>query len=262
MLRIRRVWQVVLLVLVAAAVDLHGTACDLATADIEATSGDPERIRKAIDIYLTSDTSEPEVQWRLIRAYYNYYDELTDLDRRKGQRWAADKGYAFAKSAYAAHPENAEIVYYYAAIGLCYLDFHRLKALFLINDLLSAFEKARRLDPTLDDAGPDRNLGLLYHELPRWPFGGDRKKALRHLEAATIIAPQRAANRLPLAKMLAEEGRFEEGWQHIEFIRAGNFKVSSPHWHAIYMRRVEDVAQDFPQSGTSRPKGGSIIPKR
>jgi hypothetical protein len=189
------------------------------------------------------------VQWRLIRAYYNYYDELTEKNRRKDQQWAADNGYALAVSAYASNKKHPEIVYYYATIGLCYLDFHRMKAVFLVNDLLDAFHEARKLDPAIDDAGADRSLGILYHELPGWPLGrGDSEKSVYHLREAVRLAPERAANRLVLAKILADADLYDEGWKHIEFVRTGKFKVSSPHWHSIYMRRVEEVAAEFPQN--------------
>jgi hypothetical protein len=221
----------------------------LAAADAEALSGDPERIRRSIAAFEVLDPADPAVQWRLVRAYFNYYDELTDRNRRNDQEWAADRGYALALSAYTAHPAHPEIVYYYATIGLCYLDFHRMKAIFLVNDLLAAFERARKLIPAIDDGGPDRSLGILYHELPGWPLGkGDHAKSLAHLQAAVQIEPRRAANRITLAKVLAEDKRYDEGWRHIEFVRAGDFKVSSPHWHAIYLKRVEEVAREFPQN--------------
>lgn len=220
----------------------------LAAIDTEAMSGEPARIKRAIGEYEALKSSDAEVQWRLIRAYFNYYDELSERKQQREQQWATDRGYNLAVSAVAAHPQKAEVVYYYATIGLCYLDFHRMKALFIINDLLRAFQIAQKLDPLIDDAGPDRSLGILYHELPGWPMGkGDKKKALQHLEASVRIAPTRAANRVTLAKLMAEFKRYDEGWKHIEYVRAGNFKVSSPHWHSIYLRRVEEVAAEYPQ---------------
>lgn len=222
----------------------------LSSIDLDAMSGDPERIREAIDAYKNCDNymKDPELQWRLIRAYANYHSELEERDLDK-QKWAAEMGYKFAVEIDAAHSGKAESVYYYASICIRYLYFHRIKALFLGPGLLRSFEKARGLNPCIDDAGPDRNLGALYLELP-WPLG-DKKKALQHLKTAVEIAPQRAANRLWLAKALAEEGLYQDGWQHIEFIRAGKFDVSSQHWHTIYMRRAEELAKEFPQNKNS-----------
>lgn len=222
----------------------------LAAVDADAMSGDPARIRRSIDAYRALDTANAEVQWRLIRAYFNYYDELAEKGRKADQQWATDAGYAAAAAFSTENPDKPELTYYYATIGLCYLDFHRFKAVFLVNDLLRMFAKVQKVMPEIDDGGPDRNLGILYHELPGWPIGiGDKKKALKHLEAAVSLAPRRAANRLTLASFLGENKRYEEGWTHIQFVREGKFKVSSEHWRQIYLRRVEEVAKDYPQFG-------------
>jgi hypothetical protein len=221
----------------------------LSSIDLDAMSGDPKRILKAIDAYKNYNyMKDPELQWRLIRAYANYHSEQAEKDLDE-QKWAAETGYKFAVEIDAAHSDKAEIVYYYASICIRYLYFHRIKALFLGPGLLRSFEKARELNKYIDDAGPDRNLGMLYLELP-WPLG-DKKKALQHLQATEVIAPQRAANRLSLAKAFAELGQYKLGWRHIEFIRAGKFDVSSQHWRAIYMDRVEELAKEFPQNKNS-----------
>ena len=97
--------------------------------------------------------------------------------------------------------------------------------LFIIKSVLDGFERARRLDPSIDDAGLDRNLGILYHELPLWY--GDRERAIVHLKNACTLAPTRAANRLPLAMELVENGQIDEARQHLKFLEKGDFKVSS-----------------------------------
>jgi tetratricopeptide (TPR) repeat protein len=216
-------------------------AGELASIDAGATSGDPVQIRAAISEYEAMDTGQVELQWRLIRAYYNLYDELAERDRRDEQRWAAETGYRFALQVDSAGSKVPELVYYATAIKLCYLDFHRVRALFLIGSVLDGFKRARQLDPSIDDAGPDRNLGILYHELPF--LLRDRKQALKHLERAYALAPMRAANRLPLAMALVESGRTDEAKRHLEFLRRGDFTVSSEHWRAIYQRRVDELAE-------------------
>jgi tetratricopeptide (TPR) repeat protein len=242
------IFLLLLLVLPGVPVQASGPA-ELAPIDAEAMSGDPDRIRKAIDAYQKLDRDDAEYTWRLLRAYFNYYDELTDRNRRDDQKWAADTGYPIAVKALKKYPDHPAVIYYYATTGLYYLDFHRVKALFVINDLLAAFEKVHGLDPDIDDGGPDRNLGFLYHELPGWPLGkGDKKKALFHFQEAVRLAPERAANRLPYAKVLAELKRYDEGWGHIVFVRSDRFKASSRHWHEIYLKRVEEVAGLFPQN--------------
>lgn len=227
---------------------LAGTAqaADLASIDADAMSGDTERILKAIHAYESLHSGDADVLWRLIRAYYNYYDEFTERDRST-QEWAANRGNAVAETALPKFPHKAEVVYYGATIGLAYADVHRVKAPFLIGDLFKALEEARRLDPAIEGGGPDRRLAFLY-ALP-WPLGkGDTEKALWHLLEAERFQPERASNRLGLAKTFAELKRYDEGWPHVQFMRAGNFWAASEHWKKIYLRRVEEVAAEYPQN--------------
>jgi len=211
--------------------------------DADAMSGDPDRIRRSIDAYAALDAKDDvDVLWRLLRAYYNYYDEYTERDRGR-QRWAADRGWKLAKSKWEQFPENAEFVYFKAVVGVMYKDFHWIRGPGL-GKVRRAWDEARRLDPTIDDGGPDRRLGLSY----LFPLSKDTDKALLHLHEAVRIDPDRAANRLGLAKALAEAKRFEEGWPHVQAVRTGELKVSSDHWKDLYRVRVEVVADEFPQN--------------
>lgn len=221
-------------------------AADLAAIDADAMSGDPERIRKSIHAYELLESDDADVLWRLIRAYYNYYDEFTERDRST-QEWAANRGYALAERALPKFPHKAEVVYYGATIGLAYAEVHRFKAPFLIGDLFKTLEEAWRLDPAIDGGGPDRRLAFLY-ALP-WPLGKwDKEKVVEHLQKAVVFAPERASNRLGLAKALADLKRYDEGWPHVQFMRAGNFWAASDHWKTIYLRRTEEVAAEYPQN--------------
>jgi len=50
-----------------------------------------------------------------------------------------------------------------------------------------------------DNAGPDRNLGLLYRDAPGWPASiGNRAKARQHLQQAVILTPGFPENLLNL----------------------------------------------------------------
>lgn len=153
-----------------------------------------------------------------------------------------------AEAALPKFPHKAEVVYYWATIGAAYAEVHRVKAPFLIGDLSKALEEARRLDPAIEGGGPDRRLAFLY-ALP-WPLGewGGKEKALSHLLEAVRFQPERASNRLGLAKTFADLKRYDEGWPHVQFMRTGNFWVTSDHWKKIYLRRTEEVAAEYPQN--------------
>lgn len=215
--------------------------------DEEAISGDVVRIQATIDKYLALDHSDPEVQWRILRAYYNYQDELQLRDRPADQEWACTEGYQFARTATADSSNKPELVYYDAVITGCYLSHNMISAPIFERltpgKVFAALEKARSLDPAINDAGPDRGLGLLYLELP--PPWKDKEKAMQHLENAVNIAPRRGGNRAWFAAALVENGRVNEAWEHIEFIRAGDYTVSSAHWAQIYEQKIEELAQDL-----------------
>lgn len=78
-------------------------------------------------------------------------------------------------------------------------------------DLVPAMEQeallAARLDPGVDDGGPDRMLGKLYLRAPDPPVSvGSLEKSLERFRAAVRIAPDHAANRIGLARaLLADE---------------------------------------------------------
>ncbi len=69
------------------------------------------------------------------------------------------------------------------------------------------FKDAAAADATLDEAGPDRALALLYLRAPGWPTGpGDPAKGLEHARRATSLREAYAPNHLALAEALAKTG--------------------------------------------------------
>lgn len=69
-------------------------------------------------------------------------------------------------------------------------------------ELRAALERARALEPALDDAGPDRELGKLLAQLPA-SAGGDLREARARFEAALARAPDSIATRLLFASSVA-----------------------------------------------------------
>jgi hypothetical protein len=76
-----------------------------------------------------------------------------------------------------------------------------LGALKLVNEMEREFKMAAALDAQFDFAGPERNLGLLYRDAPRWPVSiGSKSKARAFLEQAEKLAPDCPENNLNLAE--------------------------------------------------------------
>ena len=69
-------------------------------------------------------------------------------------------------------------------------------------ELQAALERAAALDPSLDDAGPDRELGRLLSSLPAYA-GGSLREARARFDAAVARAPGSVQNRVLYARGVA-----------------------------------------------------------
>lgn len=208
-------------------------------------SNDMKAIRQSLDAAPPSTLDDAESAWRLLRVYYRYYDELEGQNREADRGWAAEKARPLAEQAYAKHPTSPAVVYWSAMAGLMYLEKNQMKALFIASDLLDRYERARKLDSTMDDWGPDRMLGILSYSLPGWPLSkGDNGKALLHLEKASKHAPNRAVNRLFYAKALLKDGQSEKAARELDFLEKGQWQVSSPHWRTLTESKIRAFAEE------------------
>ena len=138
--------------------------------------------------------------WKLARACYDLAEYAANDDQRAR---IAQQGITTCRDALTLDPANAKILYY-LAMNLGQLARTKsLGALRIVKEMEELFEKARVLDESLDHAGPDRCLGLLYQEAPGWPTSiGNRKKAVVHFRRAAQLAPGYPENRLLLIKSL------------------------------------------------------------
>ena len=134
--------------------------------------------------------------WQLGRACF----DRAEFARDDAERAAlAQRGIAACRAAL-ARATNVAAVPYYLGMNLGQLARTRsLGALPLVREMETLFLRARQLDAHFDEAGPDRNLGLLYLEAPGWPVSvGHRGKARQHLERALELAPHYPENQLNL----------------------------------------------------------------
>src|SRR3989442_96584 len=69
-------------------------------------------------------------------------------------------------------------------------------------ELVAALVRVAELEPDLDGAGAERELGALHAALPAYA-GGDLEEARRHLLAAVERAPQGARHHPGLARAVA-----------------------------------------------------------
>jgi tetratricopeptide (TPR) repeat protein len=116
---------------------------------------------------------------------------------------ALEAGVAAAEALQAVSLAAAEPLYLDA---LCAADRTRAQGFTHLverhGELRAALERARALEPALDDAGPDRELGKLLAQLPA-SAGGDLREARARFEAALARAPDSIATRLLFASSVA-----------------------------------------------------------
>jgi hypothetical protein len=134
--------------------------------------------------------------WQLGRASFDWAEFASDASQRAT---TAQRGIAASRLACSLDTNLAAAPYY---LGMNLGQLARTKslgALPLVSEMEVLFERARRLDERFDQAGPDRNLGLLYLEAPGWPVSiGNRAKSRRHLARAAALAADYPENRLNL----------------------------------------------------------------
>ena len=76
-------------------------------------------------------------------------------------------------------------------------------ALDALPKIVQAFQRAADADASLEEAGPDRALAILYARAPGWPTGpGDPDLSLAHAKKAVDLRPDFPPNQLALAEAL------------------------------------------------------------
>jgi hypothetical protein len=143
------------------------------------------------------DTNDVETAWQFARACFDYADfKIRNSERAD----IAQQGIEAAKQA-VARASNSAPAHYYLGMSLAQLARTKtLGALKIVSQMEREFSIVRGLDEKFDDAGADRNLGLLYRDAPSIGSIGSRPKAREHLQNAVKVAPNSPDNRLTLAE--------------------------------------------------------------
>jgi len=143
----------------------------------------------------TNHVKDVKAAWEFARACFDVGEFATNSNERAE---IAERGISLCRDLIARDPNLAQ-GHYYLGMNLGQLARTRgLSALKLVGEMEKEFKRARELDEKLDNAGPDRNLGLLYKDAPRVASIGSRSKAQRHLQRAAEVAPDFPENRLNL----------------------------------------------------------------
>jgi hypothetical protein len=205
---------------------------------------------------LAAQPEDVERAWLLGRACFDLAEFATNNTQRAT---LAREGIAACQTAVAFCPTSAPAHYY---LGMNRGQLARtmtLGAIKLVDAMEQDFLQAQRLDPSFDQAGPDRNLGLLYHQAPGWPVSvGNQTKARQRLEKAVELAPIYPGNRLNLMEAYAE-------WGELELLRRGftewdkqleqaRSQYAGDQWQGDWQdweQRIERLQRRFPRASAN-----------
>jgi hypothetical protein len=176
-----------------------GFASDNNPADQARFRAHAQEVLAAAQKRYEAEPTNSVAAWQVGRACFELVTVLTEP---KEMEEIINEGIEAARASVVLDP-TAAAGHYYVAITVGKLaDLKRnLAAYVMVKEVEREFHKARELDERFCYAGPDRSLGLLYHQAPGWPISvGSRSKARKHLERAAELAPDFPENRLTLAE--------------------------------------------------------------
>ncbi len=199
--------------------------------------------------------------WQFARACFDWAEFSTNDTQRAALAQLGIK----ACRALLKRDTNSVAGHYYLGMNLGQLARTKnLGALPIVDEMEMEFKAARRLDQNFDQAGPDRNLGLLYLEAPSIGSIGSRSKARTHLLRAVELAPDFPENRLNLAEALVRWRDSTGARQQLDALEAGLGKARTqydgPAWAAAWNdweRRLAKLRAQLlrPIKPATSPKG-------
>ncbi|SRR5581483_8264768 len=180
-------------------------------------------------------TNDAEAEWQFGRACFDWAEFATSKAQRAQ---IAQQGIAACR-ALLIRDTNSAPGHYYLAMNLGELaETKGIGAFRLISEMEAEFKTASRLDPHLDYAGPDRSLGMLYHEAPGWPASiGSKAKARQHLLKAAELAPNYPDNLLTLIEAELDWGNHKAAQHELsqleELWPAAQKQFAGPQWESL-----------------------------
>jgi tetratricopeptide (TPR) repeat protein len=183
------------------------------------------------------ETNNVEAACQFGRACFDWAEFANSSDQRAD---IAEQGIAACRQVVSMDPALAA-GHYYLGMNLGQLARTKtLGALKLVGQMEREFKAALELDPKFDQAGPDRNLGLLYLQAPGWPASiGNRAKARTHLQKAVKLAPDYPENLLNLLEADLKWGDRNGATREMKALEelwpAAHEKFGGTNWEASWV---------------------------
>ena len=186
--------------------------------DLYAQRGDLAKAEEALAKYqaaLAAGEDAYGVNWRLARVEYWIGDHTADKTAKKQ---IFQQGIEHAKKAIELGPNKVEGHFW---LGVCYGVYGEakgvLKSLSLVKPIKEEMRRVLEIEPAYDRGGADRVLGRVYHEVPGFA-GGSEKKSLEHLLKAVEYGPRVGLNLLYLADTYISLAQIEKARETLEYI--------------------------------------------
>ncbi len=186
--------------------------------DLYDQRGDLAKAKEALTKYqeaLAAGEDAYGANWRLARVQYWIGDHTADKTAKKK---IFQKGIEHAKKAVVLGPDKVEGHFW---LGVCYGVYGEakgvLKSLSLVKPIKEAMRRVLEIEPAYDRGGADRVLGRVFHEVPGFA-GGSEKKSLEHLLKAVEYGPRVGLNLLYLADTYISLDQIEKARVTLEYI--------------------------------------------
>lgn len=185
--------------------------------DRRETPGSLDRAIALLRWHLDRKPGSPEIHLLLAEAHSRSAEAL-DLQKPEDQSphlYHRTEGLKHAAEAIRLLPDNGAAHYWMATNLLHAADGER--SLGRAKAALTELDKADRMTPDVDDAGPSRMRGKVLHEMPAL-FGGSLSKALASFKRAVEIAPHAPTGRVWFAQAYVDARKPDLARQQLEAV--------------------------------------------
>ena len=168
---------------------------------------DPVASQQALALYdalITEDTQKStDLQWKAARAAWWWGTTLKNKDEKIK---LFERGIEYGKTAVERAPDSVESQFW---LGANYASYGHDKGAFtslgLISKIRATMESVDKIDEKYQSGGGHRILGILDYSVPGI-MGGNKKRALDHLQRALALDPEHPVTRFYIADFYASTG--------------------------------------------------------
>lgn len=229
-----------------------------AEARFRLTPRSPENVTQALDLIAkatrTKDVfADEEHYYTLCKAsLYALWLSFNGASKNVQARHAST-ALRYAEQALQLRQDDVRGYYYRAIARGLLAEANKATARRAMYAIRDDAERAIAIDPTFDDAGPQRLLGALYLRTPGPPAGiGSLRKAQEHFEQALALAPDNPENLNFMAELDIRLGKYAEAKPLLQRILNTNWPDGDLVDAATNRSRALNLQQKLEKAETSK----------